>query len=78
MSDQFGDTPTSHILREDRSSLRFDPVCGVPVNPASAVTDVWDGNTYFFHSVDCRRRFEDHPVAFVPGAREPGPVQEVR
>ena len=79
MTAQHGDTPTNVASwNTDKSSGRFDPVCGLPVNVSSALWETWDGNTYYFHSPECRDRFHSEPYAFVPGAKMPAPVQEVR
>jgi YHS domain-containing protein len=78
MTVEHGDTPTSLSMTMDKSSNQFDPVCGLPVNVSSALKETWDSRTYYFHSAECRDRFHSEPYAFVPGAKVPAPVQEVR
>jgi Cu+-exporting ATPase len=46
-----------------------DPVCGMPVDPASAVVVEYDGRTYYFCESTCADTFRDDPVRWVPQAR---------
>jgi uncharacterized membrane protein YraQ (UPF0718 family)/YHS domain-containing protein len=49
----------------------IDPVCGMQVETASAPARlVVDGETYFFCSDRCRRRFEESPARYVRAAGE--------
>ncbi len=49
------------------ADLAVDPVCGMAVEPATAVASAeHEGMTYWFCSAGCRRRFETDPSAFVP------------
>jgi Cu+-exporting ATPase len=43
-----------------------DPVCGMSVAPAMAMTStVVSGETYYFCSEDCYRTFMKNPAAYV-------------
>lgn len=45
-----------------------DPVCGMTVNGGSAVSQSqYEGQTYFFCSVGCRKAFETDPAKYVGG-----------
>ena len=49
---------------EDKSppTKTKDPVCGMDVDPKSAVgTSTHDGTTYFFCSTSCRKKFDGDP-----------------
>jgi Cu+-exporting ATPase len=42
-----------------------DPVCGMPVNPENAAgTAEYDGETWYFCSPACQRRFEADPAKY--------------
>ena len=41
-----------------------DPVCGMPVDPASGYGKVHDGRLYRFCSRDCLDKFDAEPVRF--------------
>jgi P-type Cu+ transporter len=42
--------------------LSRDPVCGTTVDEASAPAKTgYAGQTYYFCSVDCQKKFEEHP-----------------
>jgi len=44
---------------------RRDPVCGSHVHPEHAAATVdWNDMTYFFDSVECRRRFDEAPPRY--------------
>lgn len=42
-----------------------DPVCGMTVATATAKSAVHDGRVYYFHSQDCREKFESSPASFL-------------
>ncbi|NIW37897.1 MAG: YHS domain-containing protein [Gemmatimonadetes bacterium] len=53
-----------------------DEVCGMRLQRAEAVTSVkFQGETYRFCSVRCRRKFEEHPDWYVP-LKAPGRSSE--
>jgi xanthine dehydrogenase accessory factor len=41
-----------------------DPVCGMVVDAAAAVSAIQDGQTVYFCSAECLRRFQEQPEAF--------------
>jgi Cu+-exporting ATPase len=42
-----------------------DPVCGMHVDPASAVAVVYDGRTYYFCETACANTFRDDPHRWI-------------
>jgi uncharacterized protein len=51
-----------------------DPVCGMKVDRAKALTAEYGGRTYYFCSQHCRDRFEASPDDHAAGARPQGPA----
>ncbi len=50
-------------------ALAVDPICNMTVEIESArYTSVYDGETYYFCSAHCQRRFEQEPAAYVKQA----------
>ena len=50
----------------------IDPVCRMTIDPASAVaTEVFEGNSVYFCSESCRRRFLADPAAYATAAAAP-------
>lgn len=47
-----------------------DPVCGMDVDPATAIEASQDGHTYHFCSTACRDRFNADPTAYSGTARD--------
>lgn len=56
--------------------MAIDPVCGMKAEPASAPRAKHAGNTYYFCSEKCQRRFQQSPDHFslerAEASREPG------
>jgi len=49
-----------------------DPVCGMTVDPATAISHARAGTTYYFCSEGCRTKFASHPGQYLePEAHEP-------
>lgn len=48
-----------------------DPVCGMQVDPATALTFEHEGVLYHFCSAHCRDRFQDEPAAYTTSATGP-------
>ena len=47
-------------------AMAIDPVCGMEVDPQqSAGTSEYQGTTYYFCSVGCKRQFDKSPEHFV-------------
>jgi YHS domain-containing protein len=46
--------------------MGLDPVCKMEVNPASAeAQSEYQGQTFYFCSAECRRRFDANPEQYV-------------
>lgn len=58
----------------DEKYPQADPVCGTRVNPRSAVTEDYGGQTWYFDNDECRRKFHDNPTAYFPGNRDRSPM----
>ena len=46
-------------------SRTIDPVCGMDVDPATAVAVEYDGTTYFFCETACAETFREDPQRWV-------------
>jgi YHS domain-containing protein len=45
-----------------REKTVTDPVCGIELQPSEAkYKSVYEGQTYFFSSVECKRAFDEDP-----------------
>ena len=54
--------------------LVTDPVCGMRIDPATAAgKSVYQGETIYFCSAGCKKKFDTNPEAFMKGAK-PEPV----
>jgi len=49
-------------LAERKIDQSIDPICGMTVDPASAIRAERDGQTYYFCSEHCRTKFLDHGI----------------
>jgi Cu+-exporting ATPase len=62
-------TPTrkEHAMTSDVSQQTVtDPVCGMKISPADAVTSIdHEGTTYYFCSQDCADSFRESPEDYV-------------
>jgi len=61
---------------KDIGKLVRDPVCGMAVEAAGAVSHTYSGRTYYFCSEGCRREFLEAPAKFTgeaPAAPAPQP-----
>lgn len=45
--------------------MEKDPVCGMSVDPKTAISATHEGKTYYFCSAGCRTQFEADPGRFV-------------
>ncbi len=52
------------------STTVVDPVCGMQVDPASAVAVEHDDRTYYFCESACADTFNDEPDRWLPGEAE--------
>ena len=48
------------------STTATDPVCGMPIDPASSVAVDHDGRTYYFCESACADTFRDDPDRWIP------------
>ncbi len=61
-------------VTHERQATVKDPVCGMDVDPATAKhTAEYEGQTYYFCSLMCRKAFEDDPRQYLR-RREGGPA----
>jgi Cu+-exporting ATPase len=59
---------TAHDTKGAQAAQARDPVCGMQVDPATAAgTSEYQGTTYFFCSMGCKRQFDRDPQGFVSG-----------
>ena len=48
-----------------------DPVCGVELKPEEAkYKSVYEGQTYYFSSAECKRAFDEDPDLYAEGWKE--------
>jgi Cu+-exporting ATPase len=53
-------------LQDGQVQHAIDPVCGMEVDSATAAgTSEYEGTTYYFCSVGCKRQFDKDPQVFV-------------
>jgi Cu+-exporting ATPase len=50
----------------------FDPVCGMAVDPATAVVVDFGGHRYYFCERACAETFRDDPERWVPKPADEG------
>ncbi len=48
-----------------KSGKVIDPVCGMSVDPATAMSVLHDGEPYYFCSSHCAKTFEANPGEFL-------------
>ncbi len=57
--------------RDDQTTLATDPVCGMEVDPSTAVaTSEYQGKIYYFCAMGCKNRFDKDPQSYI-GVQEP-------
>ena len=52
---------------KELQEMATDPVCGMAIEQGRAVSEAWDGRTWFFCSKGCREEFRADPGAFALG-----------
>ena len=52
--------------REDWNRPQYDPVCRMQADPKSAISYFYKGQYYYFDSIDCAKKFRDHPDQYSP------------
>jgi Cu+-exporting ATPase len=56
-------------MDQREGALVIDPVCGMEVDPTTAAgSSEYEGVTYYFCSVGCKRQFDQDPQVFVDQA----------
>jgi YHS domain-containing protein len=51
--------------------MELDPVCGMDVDPKTAVyKSIYQGKTYYFCSSGCKRDFDKEPQKYVKGGMQ--------
>ena len=61
---------------ETSAEVVKDPVCGMQVDPAKAAgQSQYQGLTYSFCSLGCKRKFDLNPVQYIHSGKEIAPVQ---
>ena len=67
----------SHAERDSAevTTTRSDPVCGMAVDPGSAISTVHEGKTYYFCSESCRTKFRADPASFVAKGSAEAPAK---
>ena len=53
------------MTREDDSTIVTDPVCGMTVDPATASSYDYQGQTFFFCSSHCQEQFRANPAHYL-------------
>lgn len=59
-------TMEKHETHDEQAMLATDPVCGMQVDPATAAaTSEYQGKTYYFCAVGCKRQFDKDPQSYI-------------
>ena len=64
--------------RDASTRLQSDPVCGMTVNPRTAIKETYDNQTFYFDSEECAEKFRENPHAYLPGGDDRPGVRDVR
>jgi len=72
------DSPESHSHHHhhhhDSITEVTDPVCGMTIDPSTAVgSEHYDGNTYYFCSDHCQKKFTTNPQEYISGEKQSVP-----
>ncbi len=54
--------------------MALDPICGMTVDPATALSAERDGQTTYFCCENCRRKFRSEPTAAAPPKADPDAI----
>jgi Cu+-exporting ATPase len=52
--------------------MERDPVCDMEVDPKTAPKSEYQGQTYYFCSLECKQAFDANPTEYVGKARTAG------
>ena len=55
---------------KDAAAMAVDPVCGMKVDPKTAPSAAYQGQTYYFCSAEEKAQFEKDPASFLRKARQ--------
>jgi YHS domain-containing protein len=56
---------------DHQPTYSLDPVCGIKLDEAKAAGRTgYAGAMYYFCSVDCQKKFEDHPGLYIRQPRQ--------
>jgi Cu+-exporting ATPase len=53
----------------------IDPVCGMTVDPKTALSSEWNGRQIYFCNPSCKQKFDTNPAAYLQKSPTPSPVQ---
>ena len=63
---------TTHETHDTQAPQARDPVCGMQVDPATAAgSSEYQGTSYYFCSMGCKRQFERDPQRYVDMGNQP-------
>ena len=60
------------MTMKDATSVTKDPMCGMTVDPATALHAERDGKTFYFCSEHCREKFLSTPAGTKPEGKSGG------
>jgi len=61
----------SNIRRQQMTTTVHDPVCGMDIDPATAAgNSEYNGQTYYFCSLGCKKAFDKEPEKYLGKADE--------
>jgi len=63
-----------HTPADNDAGQATDPVCGMTVDPSSAVSAAYAGDTYYFCREGCRDKFTADPGRYLSKSRETSPA----
>ena len=63
-------TPAGEAASSGAEAAAIDPVCGLTVNPAEAPSTTYQGQTYYFCSLQHQRSFLKEPPKYAPKERK--------
>ena len=63
---------TTHETHDTQAPQATDPICGMQVDPATAAgSSEYQGTSYYFCSMGCKRQFERDPQRYVDMGNQP-------
>jgi Cu+-exporting ATPase len=49
----------------------IDPVCGMTVDPKTALSSEWNGQRIYFCNPSCKQKFDANPAAYLQKSSTP-------